>query len=64
MGKWLFNYEKFKAYRMKRDNLSEQDLENMDYIGRFSINDGADRNDLQKAGILILKDWCVYEEDE
>ena len=64
MGKWLFNYEKYKEWRMNRDSLSEDDMKNLDYLSRFSINDGADRNDLQKAGIIILKDWCVYEKDE
>lgn len=58
----IFKYQKYKEFRMRKDNLTEEDLRRIDEFDHLSMYDGMTHDDVWRAGKIILKDWCVETE--
>jgi len=53
-----FNYLKYREYRKEHDNLSDEDLDNLDKLDHMSSFDKIDVKELIHAGYLVLDKWC------
>ena len=60
--KYLFNYKKYVAWRMKHDKLTLDDLCLLNRLTDMSKLDGLDRNVIQNQDLIILKVWCDEKE--
>lgn len=54
----IFNYEKYREFRKRKDNLTEEDLKLMDEFDHLSLFDEVSYDEMWKQGKIILKDWC------
>lgn len=60
--KYIFNYKKYVAWRMKYDKLTLDDLCLLNRLNHMKDLDGKDRNVIQNQNLIILKDWCDEKE--
>lgn len=60
--KYLFNYKKYVAWRIKNDKLTLDDLCLLNRLTDMSKLDGLDRNVIQNQNLIILKVWCDEKE--
>lgn len=53
-----FDYQKYRDYRKAHDNLTDEDLDNLDSLDHMSSFNGKDVKELIYDGYLILDKWC------
>lgn len=60
--KYIFNFKKYKKWRMDREKLDEQAIYIIEQFNHYEDLDGRELDELWREGRLILKDWCdIYE---
>lgn len=59
----VFNREKYIQSRMKKENLSRETVEMILDYSVYGNFDGVSREELIDDGYIILKSWCVNDDE-
>lgn len=59
----VFNREKYIESRMKKENLSRETVEMILDYSVYGNFDGVSRDELVEDGYIILKSWCVNDDE-
>lgn len=59
----VFSREKYIESRMKKENLSRETVEMILDYSVYGNFDGVSRDELIDDGYIILKSWCVNDDE-